>query len=64
MTQHLNTAVEYNLSSDQDDNEEIEELPLPPKNSKAFRSSVSAEVFGIHNKKENFIPRVIPKTEE
>lgn len=56
--------MEYNLSSDQEDNEDIDELPLPVKNAKAFRSSVSAEVFGMHNKKENFIPRVIPKTEE
>ena len=29
-----------------------------------MRQSVSAEVYGIHNKKEAFVPRVIPKTEE
>jgi cAMP-dependent protein kinase regulator len=28
------------------------------------RSSVSAEVYGIFNKKEDFVPRVISKTEE
>ena len=27
------------------------------------RSSVSAEVFGLYNKKGDFKPRVIPKTE-
>jgi cAMP-dependent protein kinase regulator len=37
---------------------------VPIKNTKTFRSSVSAEVFGVYNKKENFIPRVIEKTEE
>ncbi|CAD8199388.1 unnamed protein product [Paramecium octaurelia] len=57
-------AIEYNLSSEEEENEEVDELPLPAKNAKTFRSSVSAEVFGVHNKKENFIPRVIPKTEE
>jgi hypothetical protein len=31
------------------------------KNMKDNRTSVSAEVFGKHNKKENFKPRVIPK---
>ncbi|MFM1912311.1 MAG: hypothetical protein RIR51_149 [Bacteroidota bacterium] len=28
------------------------------------RSSVSAEVYGMYNKKEDFKPRVIPKTDE
>ena len=31
---------------------------------KAQRSSVSAEVYGLFNKKEEFKPRVIPKNEE
>lgn len=31
---------------------------------KGFRQSVSAEVYGIHNKKEAFKPHIIPKTEE
>jgi len=29
-----------------------------------MRASVSAEVYGIHNKKKPYVPRVIPKTEE
>ncbi|CAD8127332.1 unnamed protein product [Paramecium sonneborni] len=56
--------VEYNISSEDDGNEEIDELPQPLKNNKVFRSSVSAEVFGVYNKKENFKPRVIEKTEQ
>jgi cAMP-dependent protein kinase regulator len=32
------------------------------KNPKQQRSSVSAEVFGAFNKKEDFKPRVIPKS--
>ena len=31
---------------------------------KGNRTSVSAEVYGIHNKKKPFVPRVIPKTNE
>ncbi len=56
--------VEYNLSSEEDQVDEIEELPIPINNSKAQRSSVSAEVFGMYNKKEHFKPRVIPKKED
>ena len=28
------------------------------------RAGVSAEVFGEHNRKENFVPPVFPKTDE
>lgn len=31
---------------------------------KGMRTSVSAEVYGIHNVKKPFVPRVIPKTNE
>ena len=31
---------------------------------KGFRQSVSAEAYGIHNKKKPFVPRVIKKTDE
>ena len=31
---------------------------------KGFRTSVSAEVYGIHNVKKPYVPRVIPKTNE
>ena len=41
-----------------------EELKKRQQKKKNFRVSVSAEVYGIHNIKKPFIPRVIPKTEE
>lgn len=31
---------------------------------KGNRTSVSAEVYGIHNVKKPYVPRVIPKTEQ
>jgi cAMP-dependent protein kinase regulator len=34
------------------------------KKKKGMRQSVSAEVYGIHNVKKPYVPRVIPKTEE
>ena len=41
-----------------------EELKKKQQNKKMMRTSVSAEVYGIHNVKKPFIPRVIPKTNE
>jgi len=29
-----------------------------------MRDSVSAEVYGAFNKKENYVPKVVPKSEE
>ena len=64
---------EMEVSSESDDqiNEEEqkkfdEELKLKQKQrtKKSIRASVSAEVYGIHNIKKPYIPRVIPKTDE
>lgn len=54
------------ISEDSDENEKIEEIqPVPKKNpGKAGRTSVSAEVYGVFNKKSEFTPKVIPKTPE
>ena len=41
-----------------------EEMKKRQQKKKGFRASVSAEVYGIHNKKKPFVPRVIPKTNE
>ena len=41
-----------------------EEMKKRQQKKKGFRTSVSAEVYGIHNKKKPFVPRVIPKTNE
>ena len=39
-------------------------MPAPIKKKMGSRRSVSAEVYGEFNKKEDFEPRVIPKTED
>ena len=41
-----------------------EEMKKRQQAKKKFRVSVSAEVYGIHNKKEAYVPRVIPKSDE
>lgn len=41
-----------------------EEMKKKQQKKKPCRTSVSAEVYGIHNKKEDFVPRVFEKTEE
>mmetsp|Transcript_6021 Transcript_6021/g.3412 ORF Transcript_6021/g.3412 Transcript_6021/m.3412 type:complete len:80 (+) Transcript_6021:290-529(+) len=42
----------------------VEDLPYPIKKDPGARKSVSAEAYGTWNKKEDFVPQVIPKTEE
>ena len=50
---------------DQEEQKKIdEELKKRQQKKKNFRVSVSAEVYGLHNIKKPFIPRVIPKTED
>ena len=48
----------------QDSKEEIAPLPVATKRRTENRKSVSAEAYGEYNKKEDFKPRVIEKTEE
>lgn len=40
------------------------EMKKKQQKKKVFRQSVSAEVYGLHNKKGDFVPRNIPKSEE
>lgn len=54
---------EHNTDED-DDDDYVEDLPLPIRKDKGPRSSISAEAFGSFNKKENFKPRIIPKSEQ
>lgn len=52
-------------SESQSDDDDIEDLPMPPKNRLSMaRASISAEAFGQWNKKEDFRPRIIPKSSE
>ena len=62
---------EMEVSSEEDDDispEEQkkidEEMKKRQTKKKGNRTSVSAEVYGIHNVKKPYVPRVIPKTEE
>ena len=41
-----------------------EEMKKRQAKKKGNRTSVSAEVYGIHNVKKPYVPRVIPKTEQ
>ena len=60
--------MEVPSSDSEEDSEEQkkfdEELKKRQEKKKNFRTSVSAEAYGIHNVKKPYIPRVIPKTEE
>jgi hypothetical protein len=51
--------------SDEDDDDEVEENDIKKvSDAKKNRQGVSAEVYGSFNKKENFVPRVINKTQD
>jgi hypothetical protein len=51
-------------SSESSDDDEAEEVIQPLPKGKQQRSGVSAESYGAHNKKEDFVPKVIPKNDE
>ena len=52
-------------SEESDEEDYLDELPTAIVNKhKGPRSSVSAEAFGLYNKKEDFKPTVIPKSDE
>ena len=56
---------EMQSDSDDEDEDMVEDLPLSVLQAKKnMRTSVSAEAFGIHNKKEDFTPPVIAKSEQ
>lgn len=50
-------------TEEDESDEEAEEIQPQKKNIKKQRQGVSAEVYGEYNKKENFVPKVVPKTE-
>lgn len=68
---YANEDKEMEVQSD--DSEEIlkeeqekinAEIAKRQQKKRGFRQSVSAEVYGFHNKKQDYTPRVIPKTEQ
>ena len=53
------------VSEQSEDDDYVDELPKPSHGvQKKQRTSVSAEAFGDWNKKEDFEPIIIPKSEE
>ena len=64
----LNLAKEeHTASEDEDDNDSDDaeyQKKIQAAGSRKARQGVSAEVFGTHNKKEDFVPKVIPKLDE
>lgn len=50
--------------SDEQEDEYQEPVQLAKKDQKVGRTSVSAEVYGKFNQKENFKPKVVPKTQQ
>ena len=57
---------DYLPESESDDEDDfIDDLPeVISKKDRKPRASVSAEVFGAHNRREDYKPRVIPKDDE
>lgn len=51
-------------NSESAEEDTVEELPQKPSHPNRHRSAVSAEAYGKWNKKEDFNPRVIPKSQE
>jgi cAMP-dependent protein kinase regulator len=47
-----------------DEEEDVIQPTLPPKGKVRTRAAVSAEVYGEYNKKEDFQPRIVIKSEE
>lgn len=51
--------------SEEDEDDEVEEQDIKKvSDAKKNRQGVSAEAYGEFNKKENFVPRVISKTQD
>ncbi|KRX10955.1 Cyclic nucleotide-binding protein [Pseudocohnilembus persalinus] len=53
-----------NTPDDSSEDDIVEEVQIFKKDIKKQRQSVSAEVFGQFNKKENFVPKVVSKPQE
>jgi len=50
--------------SDEAEDEYAEPVEIPKKEKTVGRTSVSAEAYGNFNKKENYKPKVVPKTQQ
>ena len=61
---HRPEGVETSESSEDEDEDDVFELPIQRKTYKNPRKSVSAEVYGIYNPKKEYKPKVVPKSDE
>ena len=57
------SGSEHTNSDDDDEDDYVDVLPVASKRAAKPRASVSAEAFGTWNKKGDFTPRVIEKSE-
>uniref|UniRef100_A0A7S3IRJ4 cAMP-dependent protein kinase regulatory subunit n=1 Tax=Strombidium inclinatum TaxID=197538 RepID=A0A7S3IRJ4_9SPIT len=55
---------DHTESDPEESDEEVEDIQPKKKNIKTQRMGVSAEVYGEHNKKGDFKPKIVPKSEE
>ena len=61
----MEVSSESDSEVDEEEQKKIdEEMRKRQQKKKGMRTSVSAEVYGIHNIKKPYVPRVIPKTDE
>ena len=60
----VSSESDSNLSSEEQKKIDEEMKNRQQKKKKVYRKGVSAEAYGIYNKKKPFVPRVIPKTDE
>ncbi len=61
----MEVSSESDSEVDEEEQKRIdEEMRKRQQKKKGMRTSVSAEVYGIHNVKKPFVPRVIPKTDD
>ena len=61
----MEVSSESDSEVDEEEQKRIdEEMRKKQQKKKGMRTSVSAEVYGIHNVKKPFVPRVIKKTPE
>ena len=60
----VSSESDSNISSEEQKKIDEEMKKRQQKKKKVYRKGVSAEAYGIYNKKKPFVPRVIPKTNE
>lgn len=63
LKEQVHEDEEHSQTSEEED-EPVEDIQPKKKNIKQQRAAVSAEVYGKWNKKEDFVPKVIPKSAE